>query len=278
MNKSTTALPKRVRDLHGQVFDRLTVTEFAGVWDGVAHWHCACSCGGSKTVPSRHLVTATTRSCGCLRFEQVYPEPPNIEELIRRYQTDTPLRDLTKEFGVSLKLLRRWFAERNIPTVWNRRKNRLNPDMLVCSRCHRKLLSEEFSDDPVRPCGKQSQCRECVNKRNRKRYAKQNATPDGREYHRHRQFVRVLRRYGLSLEQYEAMRDAQGNVCAICGRAPEEVDRWGNVRRLPIDHDARTGKVRALLCSHCNKGIGCFFENTALLAKAIEYLRLHSDS
>jgi hypothetical protein len=89
------------------------------------------------------------------------------------------------------------------------------------------------------------------------------------EYDRLRSYPR---RYGISREQYEQMRIQQSFKCAICGMSEEEhkVSRWGV---LCLDHDHKTGAVRALLCALCNKGLGSFKDNHNLLEKASNYLR-----
>ena len=53
-------------------------------------------------------------------------------------------------------------------------------------------------------------------------------------------------------------------VCWICGAAPK-------TRRLHIDHDHKTDKVRGLLCHSCNRRLwpGC---TEAWLALASQYL------
>jgi hypothetical protein len=86
-------------------------------------------------------------------------------------------------------------------------------------------------------------------------------------------FVRLgtLKRYGLTQETYAAMVVEQDNVCAIC-RRPEESSRHSG-RRLVIDHDHKTGRVRKLLCSKCNAGIGLLREDPLVLEAAIKYLR-----
>ena len=54
------------------------------------------------------------------------------------------------------------------------------------------------------------------------------------------------RLYGLDQATYEAMRLAQDNKCAICGK---EMD----AKREPhTDHNHETGQVRDLLCHGCN--------------------------
>jgi hypothetical protein len=64
-----------------------------------------------------------------------------------------------------------------------------------------------------------------------------------------------LRRFGLEPEDYDAMLEAQGGVCAICGQ-PETVVRYGQVQPLSVDHDHKTGQVRGLLCHRCNIRVG----------------------
>lgn len=72
-----------------------------------------------------------------------------------------------------------------------------------------------------------------------------------------------LKRYGITLAQYDAMVISQGGKCAICGRASE---------RLVVDHDHVTGMVRGLLCDPCNLGIGKLGDTVAALIAATAYL------
>lgn len=55
-------------------------------------------------------------------------------------------------------------------------------------------------------------------------------------------------KYGISLKQYNAMLNKQHFSCAICKKHQTEFKR-----RLSVDHNHRTGKVRALVCFYCNK-------------------------
>lgn len=72
--------------------------------------------------------------------------------------------------------------------------------------------------------------------------------------------------YGITSEEYVALYETQDGVCAICS-LPE--------RKLPtlaVDHDHVTGKIRGLLCSSCNLGIGHFKDDVGLLRNASNYL------
>jgi ribosomal protein L34E len=77
--------------------------------------------------------------------------------------------------------------------------------------------------------------------------------------------------YGITVEQYDEMREAQKHVCAICSR-PETVVMRGKVKPLSVDHDHLTGKVRGLLCHECNVGLGKFKDNPRLLNAARHYI------
>lgn len=86
----------------------------------------------------------------------------------------------------------------------------------------------------------------------------------------------LRRNYGpdFGLRELRAMAEMQGHKCALCGE-PEKEQRNGMTRHLAVDHDHVTGKVRQLLCQHCNKGLGLFKDDPNLLIKAIAYLAKH---
>lgn len=72
-------------------------------------------------------------------------------------------------------------------------------------------------------------------------------------------------RYNLTPEQVEEM---AANGCGICG-----THEWnGRHKRPHVDHDHKTGKVRGILCSECNTGLGKFKDDLTLLRRAMDYL------
>ena len=74
-------------------------------------------------------------------------------------------------------------------------------------------------------------------------------------------------KYNLTLDEYRLMLERQRGVCALCGRPPTV-----RAKRLHVDHDHATGKVRGLLCISCNSGLGLLKDSPALLRKAARYI------
>jgi hypothetical protein len=83
-----------------------------------------------------------------------------------------------------------------------------------------------------------------------------------------------IKRYGITLEQYEALLAAQADRCVICGDRPDPAGK-GAMARLHVDHHHGTGRNRALLCARCNVGIGYFLEDPTRLRAAAEYIEKH---
>lgn len=77
------------------------------------------------------------------------------------------------------------------------------------------------------------------------------------------------RKFGITLDDYNQMFENQKGKCMICGTTKGYPNTG---RRLAVDHDHETGKVRALLCGNCNTGISHFMHDPDLMEKAIDYL------
>lgn len=77
----------------------------------------------------------------------------------------------------------------------------------------------------------------------------------------------LLRQYGLTWEEFEAMFERQNGLCPIC---TESLKRGSSTH---IDHDHDSGAIRGLLCSRCNQAIGLLRESTDNMERAIAYLR-----
>lgn len=72
-------------------------------------------------------------------------------------------------------------------------------------------------------------------------------------------------RAGLTLTGYNKLLKEQGGVCWICARPPVH-------RRLHVDHNHKTGKIRGLLCWRCNTGLQKFSDESVRMRKAAEYI------
>ena len=111
-----------------------------------------------------------------------------------------------------------------------------------CHKCHKiKLELLEFSVS-------KGTCKQCRNGQRDKR--------------RNQQYQN---KYGITLSQYDMMIALQEDRCGICG---DLVAR----QNFAVDHDHATNRVRGLLCSQCNLGLGNFRDRPDILRSAILYL------
>lgn len=103
--------------------------------------------------------------------------------------------------------------------------------------------------------------REQWNKHNRKRLANPEHLQAKRDAH-------MLRRYGLTVADFESLLTQQDGVCAICKGEPN-----GPGNRFHVDHCHESSKVRGLLCSRCNTAIGLLEDDPERAEQAAAYLR-----
>jgi hypothetical protein len=112
----------------------------------------------------------------------------------------------------------------------------------VCNKCDNEKELAEFSHCKYNADGRRTTCNGCRNT--------------------HRAATRKFEK------DYEQLLADQNGCCAICGTTEQE-----NKQRLSIDHSHITYQFRALLCRHCNRGLGAFKDDVVLLAIAIKYLQ-----
>lgn len=154
----------------------------------------------------------------------------------------------------------------------------------ICSKCGKTKDISLFAKDRHSSDGYTYWCKDCRNTANKK-YRKEN--PDKvqehnekwkdkrKEYYSLPKNQEKLRRhhlkkmYNITLEDYDALFQLQGGVCAICGK-PETSSKASN---LAVDHNHTNGSIRGLLCNKCNRGLGYFEDDATILSKAIEYLK-----
>lgn len=139
----------------------------------------------------------------------------------------------------------------------------------TCTHCRNlKPLTEFYRHKNGKP---QACCKLCNNQKSsnwaKANRAKANAlTHDwlkrNPDYHR----KRLIRRHGMTPAAFAAMFEKQNGKCAICQ------DPFETRKKTHIDHCHSTMKIRGLLCSNCNLGIGNLKHNPQILTAALQYL------
>lgn len=174
----------------------------------------------------------------------------------------------------------------------------------TCTKCKKDFPAslEHFYKNSGGKYGVTPRCKKCVNEDNKASHAKRLAqNPDKvraqanerskrsyqkhldkrREGHREHQrkrredpekLAKIQARKrangaGLTPEQIDEIFRNQGSKCAICGsKNPGTKIGWN------LDHCHVTGKVRFILCAHCNRGLGAFKDRPDLMRKAADIL------
>ena len=130
--------------------------------------------------------------------------------------------------------------------------------LLKCNVCKEMLTIDKFPKRQQTPTGFDYRCISCT-----KKYFKVRQVKD--------QENRLKRIYSLTLKDYDNMLVSQNGLCALCGTPAIESSH----RRLQVDHDHETGKVRGLLCGNCNAFIGMADDSIEKLLNGVEYLKKH---
>ncbi len=143
-----------------------------------------------------------------------------------------------------------------------------------CKRCDTTKSLDDFHRDSKSSDGKYSYCKECNKAKAKAAY---HADPEGRrEYERKRRErfpdrdreQNYKSKYGITLAQYNEMHAAQGGVCRACKKPESRIA----TRHLAVDHCHRTGKIRGLLCSNCNRALGLLDDDISRLRSLADYL------
>ena len=128
----------------------------------------------------------------------------------------------------------------------------------TCYKCKVEKTTEDFYVRNKKTMVRQSVCKECTKDRVRKRHLENPARTKNND---------LMRTYGITLEEHTRMFEEQNGVCYLCKKPGD--GRW---KKLCVDHDHETGKVRKLLCRSCNTALGQVGDNVDLLKAMIDYL------
>lgn len=122
---------------------------------------------------------------------------------------------------------------------------------MKCSDCGIDKDLDQFPRTSGEDAGPGLFCRPCQRIRSRRK------SREGRNRGYH-----LRARYGLSESDVAARIAQQDGLCAVCRTA----------EATQVDHDHETGRVRGILCLHCNAGMGAFRDDPRLIYQAIDYL------
>lgn len=121
--------------------------------------------------------------------------------------------------------------------------------MKKCTICKLKKDLLEFYKDRSRSDGLNTKCKTCAKIGTEKRT-----------------YLKLF--YGITKEDYENILRKQDNKCALCPKT-----QLPGRKRLSVDHDHGTGRVRGILCTSCNFAIGLLGDNEESISKVLAYLR-----
>lgn len=142
-----------------------------------------------------------------------------------------------------------------------------------CTSCGELFpeTEEGFYKSSSKTSGLSSWCKECTKRKVREAEVRRREEDPEAFAAKKSRFNRraKLAKYGLTPEGYQELLESQGGACAICGVT--ENTRKGS-DNFHVDHDHRTGKVRGLLCHHCNVALGMVDDDPDRLNAMITYL------
>ena len=131
----------------------------------------------------------------------------------------------------------------------------------ICLGCNKEKDVSLFHPDKRVKSGIRARCKACYAVLNKKKNQIRGWTEKDKE-------TRYNRQYGLKTGEYAEMLENQDYKCAICGKTEQD-----NNKRLAVDHCHETGKVRKLLCHHCNCALGMVNDSEDTLISMLSYLR-----
>lgn len=133
-----------------------------------------------------------------------------------------------------------------------------------CKVCNLAQKKKRYEEEPVQHVTRVKEWREANREHFNAYQRRNNARPERKRKQRDTYYRRT---FGISADEFDAILEAQGGGCAICGERPTRV------ASLHLDHCHETGKVRGICCRSCNQGLGQFRDDPALLEAAARYLR-----
>lgn len=244
-------------DLTGNRYGILLVLQRVSNVKGRKVYKCLCECGKEPVILGQSLKKGVTQSCGCVQKADP-PSTKNLEGMrfgkwlvikrVRKKGSDGAMFECQCECG----------ARRTIPAYSLKRGASQS-----CGKCgaYKKQFCLKGHDTSILGRTSSDTCRACMREK------------------------RLKTLYGITLDEYKEIWEAQHGKCAICEtplQAPDDIGKpgWGNGIRVEVDHDHAKNltprqAVRGLLCGGrwkgCNRRLGNI-DNMHWLRRAAEYL------
>jgi DNA-binding transcriptional MerR regulator len=105
-----------------------------------------------------------------------------------------------------------------------------------------------------------------------KNYTDEKKAKDPAAYKERARSYALKRKYGITLEQYQQLLEKQNECCAVCERPAKDFPT-----SLAVDHDHKTGRIRGLLCTHCNYRMVAKHTDGNVLRKIADYIEQGTD-
>ena len=261
--------------LEGKVYGRLTV--LSPITGSVPFkYRCICECGTYCESSSQKMRSGDVKSCGCLGAElrDSRSRETNAKWVGKRQGKLLIVSRADKPDTYSGTVKYTWFLTRcdcGVEKVYHSRAlgrsavqscGCSNPSVSV-KRTSPSGVIIEGDDHIVR------ECTDCSKPFSVLKGAARTASQCKCCRNHHSRVVRELRRKNPLPDNHR---------CECCGRSEEELPvvktiSGSSITTFHLDHCHTTDKFRGYLCSNCNKGLGCFKDNTEVLERAVEYLK-----
>ena len=133
----------------------------------------------------------------------------------------------------------------------------------TCMTCGKEKLATDFYFRNKKYNRRHSECKLCTGERVKTRHKENPERTKNND---------LKRLYGITLNEHTQMYEEQNGVCAVCEKPGD-----GKWKKLCVDHDHKTGKVRQLLCRNCNMILGQVDDNINHMEKLTAYLKKHKN-
>jgi hypothetical protein len=151
-------------------------------------------------------------------------------------------------------------------------------ELKTCRTCKREKSIDDFWKNNIYKDGRYTECKVCSYDKHKENLKKRLAIDPQYSAKRQKAWAqrgrndvrrRIKNLYGITLEEYDKMFLEQGNKCDLCGLDFVEG------KRVAIDHDHNTGKIRGIIHLGCNSAIGLLLDSPDICRKAAVYLEKH---